>query len=225
MSSLTVTVHRVGVEGEPVAVIENFAPEPDMLRNDAATRIFGTRDDHYPGMKARVPDDYLSRQWAVLAPIFKEVFGANGRVSVLDVDYSVVTTAPNVLSLEQRLPHVDALDPNRLALIHYLVPEGSDGTAFYRHRSTGFETVDHARSPAYFERLNDDLLTHGNPPHTYLDDSTPIFERIGHFVGHYNRALVYRGRLLHSGAIGAFQQLSADPRTGRLTITGFFAAD
>lgn len=225
MSSRSVTVHRVGVEGEPVAVIENFAPEPDMLRDDAATRIFGTSDDHYPGIKAKAPDHYLSRQWAVLAPIFKEVFGVSGRVSVLDVDYAILTTAPIALSLEQRLPHVDALDPDRLALIHYLVPEGSDGTAFYRHRSTGFETVDHARSSAYFARLNDDLRKHGKPPLAYLDDSTSIFERIGHFAGHYNRALVYRGRLLHSGAIGAFQQLSADPRTGRLTITGFFAAD
>jgi hypothetical protein len=220
----TVTVHRIGEEGEPVAVIENFAPEPSMLCNDAASRVFGASDDHYPGVKAPVTDDYLAKQWAILAPIFKEVFGVSGKVSVLDVAYALVTTAPGVLTLEQRLPHVDALEPGRLALIHYLVPEGSDGTAFYRHRSTGFETIDRARSAAYFSQLNDDLSTHGKPPLAYLDGSTPIFERIGHFDGHYNRALVYRGRMLHSGAIAAERQLPADPRGGRLTVTGFFAA-
>lgn len=221
----TVTIHRIGEEGERVAVIENFAPEPDMLRNDAATRTFGPGDYHYPGVKAPVAEDYLFRIWAVLAPIFKEVFDVGDKVSVLDVTYALVTTAPAALALEQRLPHMDALEPGRLALIHYLVPGGGDGTAFYRHRSTGFETIDRERSPAYFARLNDDLRRHGPPPHAYFNGSTPIFERTGHFDGHYNRALVYRSKVLHSGAIGADRALSADPQAGRLTITGFFSAD
>ena len=221
----TVTVHQIGSECEPVAVIENFAPDPDAIRDDAASRIFGPGDNHYPGVKSPAPTCYLERQWAVLKPVFNEVFGIKGKVGVLDVSYALVTTAPATLGLEQRLPHVDALAPGRLALIHYLVPGGCDGTAFYRHRKTGFETVDHARSAAYYTSLNDDLRTQGPPPLAYLDDNTPLFERIHHFDGRYNRALVYRGRVLHSGSIAADRELSADPLTGRLTITGFFAAD
>ncbi len=221
----TVTVHCIGDEGEPVAVIENFAPEPHALRRDATICSFASSDDHYPGVKAPVASDYLARQWPVLGPIFKEVFEVSGKVSVLDVAYALIKTPPEVLTLEQRLPHVDALAPGRLAFIHYLVPEGSDGTAFYRHRSSGFETIDRARSTAYFAQLNDDLRTHGLPPPSYLNGSTPIFERIGHFDGHFNRALVYRGRLLHCGAIATGHALFGDARHGRLTITGFFAAD
>lgn len=221
----TVTVHRIGHEGEPVAVIENFAPDPDTLRDDGALRKFTASEDYYPGLKAPAPDDYLAIQRAVLAAVFRDVFGAGDRVSVLDVTYAMVTAAPDTLSLEQRLPHVDALQPGRLALIHYLVPGGSDGTAFYRHRATGFETVDRERSAPYFAQLNEDLRKHGPPVAGYLEGSTPIFERIGHFDGNYNRALIYRGRLLHCGAIWAGRSLPADPRTGRLTITGFFAAD
>ena len=221
----TVTVYQIGSEGEPVAVIENFASDPGALRDDAATRVFGTGDNHYPGVKSPAPACYLESQWAVLGPVFSEVFGIMGKVGVLDVSYALVTIAPATLGLEQRLPHVDALALGRLALIHYLVPGGCDGTAFYRHRKTGFETVDQARSAAYYTSLNDDLRTLGQPPLAYLDDSTPLFERIHHFDGHYNRALVYRGRVLHSGSIAADRELSADPLTGRLTITGFFAAD
>ena len=225
MSLPTVTVHQIGNEGEPVAVIEHFSSEPDTLRDDASTRIFSPGEDHYPGVKAPVPDDYLSRHWALLGPVFRDVFGIRGKVSVLDVTYALVATSPSDLALEQRLPHVDALQPGRLALIHYLVPEGSDGTAFYRHRSTGFETVDRARSADYFKSLNEDIRKHGPPQSAYLNGSTPTFERTGHFEGHYNRALIYRGRLLHSGAIRTEQVLSADPQVGRLTITGFFACD
>ena len=221
----TVTVSRVGAEGEPVAVIENFAPDPDVLREDSATRRFQRTDDHYPGVKAPVPADYLPQIWPVLAPVFKSVFGVPDRVSVLDVTYSLVADEVTALALEQRLPHVDALHPGRLALIHYLVPDGCDGTAFFRHRSTGFETIDHARSAHYFASLNEDLRAHGEPPLAYPDGSTPIFEQTRHFDGHYNRALIYRGRMLHSGAIRPDSPSSADPRTGRLTITGFFAAD
>ncbi len=225
MITPAVTVHRIGREGEPVAVIENFTPEPGALRDDGAMRVFAARDDYYPGVKAPVPDDYIAAQLAVLRPIFRDVFGITNRISVLDICYAIVTAASDTLALKQRLPHVDGLAPGGLALIHYLVPGGSDGTAFYRHRATGFETIDRARSDSYFAHLNQDLRIHGPPPLAYLDGSTPIFERIGHFDGHFNRALIYRGRLLHSGAISADRALTSDPKTGRLTITGFFATD
>lgn len=224
MTLATVTVHCVGREQEPVAVIDHFAPAPDALRAAAAGMTFAPGDNHYPGIKAPVHESYMSDQGALLGKIMREVFGITDRVAVLDVGYALVTTPPSDLTLEQRIPHVDGLEPGRVALIHYLVPHGCNGTAFYRHHATGYETIDRGRSARYFASLNDDLRTHGQPPPVYLDGDSPIFERIGHFAGTYNRALVYRGRLLHSGAIAAENSLSADPAAGRLTITGFFAA-
>jgi hypothetical protein len=221
----TVTVRLVGDEGEPVAVIENFASESDALRNHAATLSFAEGEDYYPGVKAAADPAYIRTQQSVLGPIFREVFGIAGRIAVLEASYALVSAPRQTLTLEQRMPHVDALEPGRLALIHYLVPGGCDGTAFYRHRSTGFETITLARSAQYFDRLNADLRTHGQPPDEFPNGSTPIFEQIDHFEGHYNRALIYRSRLLHSGAISPDSILPANPHTGRLTITGFFAAD
>jgi hypothetical protein len=39
----------------------------------------------------------------------------------------------------------------------------------------------------------------------------------------WNRMIVYPGTVLHSADIIAPRLLSGDPRTGRLTINGFFA--
>jgi hypothetical protein len=224
VTALSVTARRIGIEGEPVVVIENFAEDPDGLRALASAASFTDAGDYYPGLRAPVSPDYLEQQRRLLATVFDEVFGVTRNVAVLDVAYSLVTAPPAALAPEQRMPHVDALEPGRLALVHYLVPGGCDGTAFYGHRSTGFETIDAGRSGQYFARLKDDLQTHGEPPAAYLDDSTPVFERIAHFHGSYNRALVYHGRSLHCGAITNTDALSADPLTGRLTITGFFSA-
>lgn len=224
MTGPRVTVRRVGNEREPVAIIDHFAPEPEALRTYAAAQIYAPAGRHYPGVKAPLPDDYLRVQGGLIATILREVFGVSERVSVLEARFSIVTVAPDALSREQRLPHVDALEPGRLALIHYLVPGETDGTAFYRHRSTGFETVDEVRCESYFAALSRELQQAGDPPAAYIADNTSIFERTASLAGTYNRALLYRGRVLHSGAIAPGAALPADPITGRLTVTGFFAS-
>lgn len=55
---------------------------------------------------------------------------------------------PQSLAPIQRLPHVDGLEPDRLAILVYLSGAETGGTAFYRQRATGYETVDAARFDA-----------------------------------------------------------------------------
>lgn len=219
-----VLVRRIGHEGEPVAVIDHFVPDPEALRAFAAKQTYESAGRHYPGIKASLPEDYLRECGGLIGTILREVFGIRSRVSVLEARFSIVTAAPDMLSVEQRLPHVDALEPGRLALIHYLVPAGTEGTAFYRHRSTGFETIDDARSRKYRASLSRDIEIAGPPDERYLFGDSALFEQTGAITGHYNRALLYRSRMLHSGIVTPDAALSADPATGRLTITGFFAA-
>lgn len=223
MTPPTITVHRIGREGEPVVVIDGFHPDPEQLRSAAAGASFGGAGEHYPGIRAPVPTDYLPAIRPALGAVFREVFGVAEAVSILDVRFAIVTALAADLTVEQRLPHVDALEPGRLALVHFLASEDQGGTAFYRHRATGFETIDEARSTAYFEALNGDLRMLGPPPPGYLSGDTAMFERIACFAGTPNRALVYRGRLLHCGDIAPDQPLWSDPTKGRLTVTGFFA--
>jgi hypothetical protein len=218
-----VSVRRIGSEGEPVAIIDGFADDPGAWRDVAAQQAFELAGRHYPGIAAAVPDDYLRRHGALIARVAREVFGA-ARLSVLEARFSIVTTAPAALTVEQRLPHVDAFEAGRLALIHYLVPDGTDGTAFYRHRTTGFETVDMTRREGYFAALRREIAA-APPPGAYVAGDTPLFEQLASLPGRYNRALLYRSRLLHSGAIPPGAVLPSDPVSGRLTVTGFFAAE
>lgn len=218
-----ISARRIGHEAEPVVIVDDFAPDPDGLRRFAQACRFEPAGDHYPGIRAALPKHCLKAVADPMALIFREAFGVTGRVRVLDASYSIVTEAPSALTLAQRLPHVDATAPGRLAMVHYLGAETFGGTAFYRHRSTGYETISEGRSAGYFASLKHEIALH--PPQDYIAGDTPLFERIGGVEARFNRAVFYRSHLLHSGAIPSGARLSADPAQGRLTITGFFAAD
>lgn len=222
-----VAVRHVGVEREPLVVIDGFAPDPDALRAAAIAADWSPAANHYPGVRAQLPPDYLPAQLPLIAAAVAEAFGRSGTAEVIDASFSIVTTPPAALTVRQRLPHCDAFGAERFALVHYLSPGGGGngvgGTAFYRHRSTGFETVDEDRAPIFFGQV-DAELRHGNvPPAAYIDGDTPLFERTELVPARWNRALLYRSRVLHSGAIAADAALPADPATGRLTVTAFLA--
>lgn len=224
MSGPDIVARLIGREGQPLVVIDGFAADPDALRAAAAASRFAPARQHYPGIRAPLPPDYMLAQQPVLATVLREVFGHRRSMRVLDASFSIVTTPPEALSTEQRLPHVDAFEPGRIALVHYLASRSEEGTAFYRHRSTGFETIDEARAGAYFERLGRELREGGPPPAAYIAADTPLFEQLVRIEARYNRALVYRSAVLHSGAISPGATLCADPTSGRLTITAFLEA-
>lgn len=221
MSGPCVTARRIGLEREPVAIIDGFAADPDGLRDYAARQLFSDAAAYYPGLRAALPPDYLAAQSPLLATVMAEVFGVHQRVRIIDASYALVTRAADQLTIEQRLPHVDALAPDQLALVHFLVPAGAAGTAFFRHRASRHETLTPARWPDYARRLAAEISAH--VPTGYVDGDHELFQRTALIDGVYNRAILYRGNLLHSGAITTDTPLSADPLAGRLTITGFFA--
>ena len=217
-----VVARRVGIERLPVVVIDGFHPDPDSLRTYAASAAFEPAHRHYPGIRAALPSDYFARARATLAPVLRDVFDHHG-TQLIDASFSIVTTPPAMLSVHQRLPHVDSVERARVALVHYLTIEDGDGTAFYRHRTTGFESVGEARSEAYYAQLNSELRQAGVPAPAYIADSNALFERLHRVKARYNRALVYPSAMLHSGVIPAGTPLEPDPLRGRLTVTGFFA--
>lgn len=222
MTTPDIVARRIGSEGQPIAIVDGFHPDPDMLRAAALAAKFEPGRHHYPGIRAPLPADYFAKVRPALVPVLREVLGAGNGVQLLDASFSMVTMPPGELGIEQRLPHVDAVQPGRIALVHYL-SEG-EGTAFFRHRATGFETIDAARSPGYLATLNTELET-DPPAAAYPFGDTSLFERIAHVEARYNRAVIYRSALLHSGAIAADAVLDSDPATGRLTVTAFLSAN
>ena len=215
-------VERIGEEAEPVVIIDGFAPDPAMFAEDAAFLGFRRIGEHYPGIRAEVPAAMIQPLLERLGTVIAQVF-ASDESTVIDAFYSLVTTPPSALAPIQRLPHVDGVEPGRLALLHYLSAEPSGGTAFYRHRSTGFETIDAGRLESYNRALAADIAREGLPDAAYIGADTALFEQTLAVAARYNRAILYRSHVLHCAVIAEGAALTTDPATGRFTVNTFLA--
>ncbi|KQT34753.1 hypothetical protein ASG29_00905 [Sphingomonas sp. Leaf412] len=209
-----------GHESQPVVVIDGFVREPEDWVEDAALLSFRAMGEHYPGVRAMVPRATLAPLLDALAPVARGVFGLTA-LAVVDAFYSIVTTPPAALAPIQRMPHVDEVSPTRLALLHYLSRDDRGGTAFFRHRATGYETIDAARLDPYRVALAADVATHGLPAPGFIDGDTTLFEEVARHRGVFNRAILYRSNSLHCAAIPPDTVFTADPMAGRLTVNTF----
>jgi hypothetical protein len=212
----------IGREGATLLVIDNFVADPERLVRKAATAPFAPGGRYFPGIRAKAPPSYEQFLIKSLQPLLAEHFGITSPSLRLSMcHYSLVTTPTAQLTLPQRLPHVDTLAPEGVATIHYLFKGNLGGTAFYRHRSTGYEYLDEARGPAYWRALEIECQGSDGPGAEYINGDTPIFEQVARAEGVFNRMLVYRRNSLHSGAIDRAFVPDADPHTGRLSINSF----
>ena len=95
-------------------------------------------------MRAKVSLSYQQFILEQLRGVFAEEFRfrVQARCDSPPATISLVTTPPEKLTYLQRIPHIDSVASKELAFIHYLFKADLGGTAFYRHRKTGFEYVD-----------------------------------------------------------------------------------
>jgi hypothetical protein len=217
-------IGRIGNEATPVIVIDHFLSNPELLVECAANCAFeGVSDAFYPGVRAPIPPIYCFALRAFLGGLIAEAFGLNDSLIMGELaHFSLVTTAPANLKTLQRMPHIDNTNPKQLAVLHYLCAPEHGGTSFYRHRRTGFEFIDQARSPAYSRVLTEELACAGPPAGGYICGDSAMFERTASFAAAFNRVLIYRSINLHSADIPAGFACNPDPRTGRLTANTFF---
>lgn len=212
----------VGREGAPLLVIDNFVAEPERLVKKAATAQFTTGGRFYPGIRAKAPPSYEHFLAARLQPLLAEHFGLVSQPLHLTMcHFSLVTTPAAQLTSMQRIPHVDSLSRAGFATIHYLFKGNLGGTAFYRHRTTGYESIDETRGPEYFRVLESENAGPDRPDVKYINGDSPLFEQIARAEGVFNRMLVYRRNSLHSGSIDDGFVPDTNPRTGRLSINSF----
>jgi hypothetical protein len=217
----------VGREEHPVVVLDGVLRKPHAIVDFAAAEAQFSRSisgaNYYPGVRAPAPQAYVARLYEAVRPYMTEVFGfpAAGAIKA-DFYLSIATLPPERLNVWQRGAHFDTVDAQQLAVLHYLCDPSFGGTAFYRHRDTGYEAMTQERLPGYLEALEGDLERNGPPPAAYLTASDRRFEQLASVDAVFNRVVIYRGRMLHSGSVNAAAGLSADPRRGRLTANAFF---
>ena len=217
----TIRIERIGAEQQPVIVIDDFVEDPGALRTAAEALEYQTMGRHYPGLRAEVAAADVEAYLAPIQQLIAGTFGFEGPARVISAGYSIVTTKPADLTPIQRLPHFDGLEGERIALLHYLNGQEQGGTAFYRHRSTGFETITAERHAAYDVALHREVAQRGLPAPTYISGDTALYERIARFEAKPNRALIYRGHLLHCADLPDDLDFTPDPRTARLTVNTF----
>lgn len=220
-SGATIEVRHLGEEREPVVIIDAATGQGDALVEYAATRsrfeaasVIGSA---YPGLLGPAPTAYLDALVRLVIPLISRYFGEEAAAPARAWgNFGLVATAPDLLTPEQRTPHVDAADDMQFAAVHYLCRGNPDGTGFFRHRSTRYETLSASRLADYRARLEAELAR--EPPRMgYVTGGGPLFERIGACEARFDRLVLYRASLLHSGLITKVPTEAADPRRGRLT--------
>lgn len=214
----------IGSEREPVITVDNFSPDPDALRDAAQKAEFAVIGEYYPGVRAKVSRDYFESVGDTIRQVLREFFKYKCDVKILRSYYSLATKPPHQLMLAQRIPHTDAYNDQQIAILHYLCRNDLGGTAFFRQRSTGFESINENRVEAFEHALAADLDQHGDPKSCYIGSDSPLFERIHLCEPKYNRALIYRGKMLHCAALDTTPNLPHDIENGRLTIASFLSS-
>jgi hypothetical protein len=223
LPSNEITLEWVGSEREPVVIVDGFVRDAAALRRKAAAADFDVVGDYYPGERAPAPECYLEAIAPLLREVLREFFDYRDGGEIIRSYFSIASTPGAKLTLAQRIPHTDAYDDHQIAILHYLADSDLGGTGFFRHLTTGFESVNASRKEPYHTALKQDFARHGEPAPAYIGECSPIFERI-HLCEHrFNRALVYRGKLLHCAALDTVQSLPASMEEGRLTVATFVA--
>lgn len=214
-------VRHFGNERQPLLTVEDALPDPDAVVAIAARHSFKPIGPFYPGIRAAVSEAISMRLVDGLLDTLAQAFELRRRPRFLECYLSVVTAAPGELAPIQRLPHFDGTEPERLAVLLYLDRAERGGTAFYRQRSTGFESIDAARFDHYKRELEAGIEREGLPDAAYIAGDTPLFEQVHRVEGRFNRLIAYRGNTLHCADLGSGFVPVADPSQGRLTLNLF----
>ena len=205
---------RIGRSGVPVILIENVFCDPARVAAVGVAQTY-SRDpgNLYPGIRAAMPDGFSGAFRAWLEPILQ-------RKVVRDTSFfSVVATASEDLLPIQRIPHYDSTDPDLFAAVIYLCDQRFAGTAFYRHRRTGYEEITEQNATSYRLALNNDMRLHGAPDREYIAGDSALFETIFSNELKFNGAVIYPSRALHAARIAKNFSPPQSPAEWRLTVT------
>jgi len=206
----------IGAEKQPLLIIDNFVKNPETLIAAANSVNFSANAPYYPGIRAQAPRDYITLMQSGLADILNRIFDYRRGAKIQECFFSKVTTAPEDLNFVQRIPHVDGGDDGKVALLHYLSGKEHGGTAFYRQKRTGFETVPNSRFDSFKKAIEQDHAQIGPPDAKYYDGTDGRFEKIFEIEAKMNRAIIYFGKNLHSINISRPHE-----GTDRLTVNTF----
>lgn len=221
----SLSIREVGRARTPVIVIDEFAEStgPLIERACAADDYGPDATSLYPGLRSKLPRDYVVEVLNRLFALFFQVYRVPADLGMKPVHavYSLITTPEAELEPRQCAPHFDSARPYYLAVLHYLNAGAFCDTGLFRHRETGLERVTPETVDAYIAAREAWTGRHGPLPREYVKGSNEQFELYERIEYRPNRLVVYPGSLLHSGLVDPAVDINADPRSGRLTANIF----
>lgn len=218
-----VSLRRLGLEKNPLLIIDDVLANAEALVDIAAKSQFGAPDDtYYPGFNAPLPRAYFEVLLCTLRPSFERAFGIGGDTALIAHGFFALATTPfEDFTPYQKIPHYDQMHSDHLACVHYLNHQETQGTGFFRHKATGFESINPTRRDLYLDLIRSELMESEPLLTQFCGLQTPNFEMIDQVDMVFNRMLIYPSHVLHC-ALFADVDLNADPRVGRLTANTFY---
>jgi hypothetical protein len=208
-------------------VIDDALLDPEALVADVAARHEAFRPvdfSAYPGVHLPAPAPLAAQLEELFSRQIRRRFDAR-RCLHTQCRFSMITLPAAVLKPYQWLCHVDdveiAADRSMQACVLYLFRDVRlGGTSFYdlnrppAEIAALFKDARHLDAVEFRER-------HGIRP-GYQHQGNEYFRLLGTVEARWNRLIFYDGGMLHAADIVEDARLSDDPRTGRLTLNGFF---
>jgi hypothetical protein len=206
-----------------VTVADNVLLRPQQLAEFGLGLHFAEDDSNlYPGVRARVPAEFSRPFHAWLTRTLRGtgVFEDGRHIHDDASFFSIVSKNRAKLLPLQRIPHYDSADPSVFAAVIYLFHRANSGTSFYRHRTTGYETIGADNKDNYKIALSRNMKNLGPPAREYTNGSSDLFERTHSVDSAFNRMVIYSGNVLHAADIdGSLFDNGDDNSRWRLTVT------
>lgn len=226
---LQIQEQRIGDDARCV-IVDDFLADADTLIELAVDRAERFREPKigYPGLMLTLDPGLLRDFDRFILRRMGEQFSFLRGGATLQTGLTMTTRKPEDLTTFQRICHTDPRDTRGrrkfAALVYLFTDETLGGTAFYRWKKP--EVVYKALE---LEQTNPqaalDLLAEHSAvfrqPARYMTESNELAELVEVVPPKFNRFVFYSGEMPHSGHITAPQRLTADFRSGRLTLNCF----
>ena len=225
-----ITPLLIGEEATPLLIIDDFANSPEDIIAFAGDGASFKADpqNFYPGKRKLIPRQYNEQICHQYSDCFSNFFGVESAIAKAKTVISALALADTPIEKlrpMQMIPHIDTPQSNQFAVVHYLCAREHGGTAFYRHKQTGYEAITQERLYHYASQVKKEAIAnqlHKTP--CYMRGSNTMFEQLYSVEANMNRAIIYPSNLLHSGNINHLL-LSSSPQKGRLTIGSFILVE
>ncbi|GIU45876.1 hypothetical protein TUM4438_20370 [Shewanella sairae] len=208
-----------------VTIIDNALSSPNAVTQYAKETAYfndvGADNTFYPGVRDKMPQPYLRFLTSLIEGLI--IKGAlKGDVNTLDVfrsELSLTTLAPNELNLYQKMPHIDCLNNDEYAVVHYFCSEAHGGTSLYNFKPLDLVALTKEHQ---VKQMIEQVAAQPSNHQSYIDGDTPLFQRVAQIPAKFNRIAIYKGNLLHSADLSNPINQVNDLDDGRLTVASFF---